>query len=159
MAPLPLPPGPVSNGEFIPAPAAPDDDALLTEIRSLVGDAARAAGMDRRRFLQSAGGVAASLAAFNLAACSRANRTVAPPAGSFTVPTAKDVPACQHALGGRGEFIVDVHTHHVMPDGPWRHNAPDTVALIEAMLPRGQTSDTLARFVAGFKTARERPAA
>ena len=28
--------------------------------------------------------------------------------------------------------------------------------LIEAMLPRGQTSDTLARFVAGFKAARER---
>ncbi|HEY0202627.1 MAG TPA: indolepyruvate/phenylpyruvate decarboxylase [Acetobacteraceae bacterium] len=29
--------------------------------------------------------------------------------------------------------------------------------LIEVMLPRGQTSDTLARFVAGFKAARERP--
>jgi indolepyruvate decarboxylase len=31
--------------------------------------------------------------------------------------------------------------------------------LIEVMLKRGQTSDTLARFVAGFKAARERPAA
>ena len=31
--------------------------------------------------------------------------------------------------------------------------------LIEVMLPRGQTSDTLARFVAGFRAARERPAA
>ena len=30
--------------------------------------------------------------------------------------------------------------------------------LIEAMLPRGETSDTLARFVAGFKSARERAA-
>ncbi len=30
--------------------------------------------------------------------------------------------------------------------------------LVEVMLPRGQTSDTLARFVAGFKAARERPA-
>ena len=30
--------------------------------------------------------------------------------------------------------------------------------LIEAMLPRGQTSDTLARFVAGFKASREAPA-
>ena len=29
--------------------------------------------------------------------------------------------------------------------------------LVEAMLPRGRTSDTLARFVAGFKAARERP--
>ncbi len=32
-------------------------------------------------------------------------------------------------------------------------------SLVEVMLPRGQTSDTLARFVAGFKAARERPAA
>ncbi len=31
-------------------------------------------------------------------------------------------------------------------------------SLIEAMLPRGRTSDTLARFVAGFKSARERMA-
>jgi indolepyruvate decarboxylase len=31
-------------------------------------------------------------------------------------------------------------------------------SLIEVMLPRGVTSDTLARFVSGFKSARERPA-
>jgi indolepyruvate decarboxylase len=31
-------------------------------------------------------------------------------------------------------------------------------SLIEVMLPRGKTSDTLARFVAGFKSARERMA-
>jgi indolepyruvate decarboxylase len=29
-------------------------------------------------------------------------------------------------------------------------------SLVEVMLPRGATSDTLARFVAGFKAARER---
>ncbi|MDQ6616013.1 MAG: amidohydrolase [Actinomycetota bacterium] len=137
MAPLPLPPGRVSNGEFIPGPATQDDDAVLTKIRASVDTGARAAGMDRRRFLQSAGGVAASLAAFNLAACAHTKPAGSPPGGSFTVPTAKDVPACEHALGGQGEFIVDVHTHHVMPDGPWRHNAPDTVGLIEAMLPGG----------------------
>ncbi|NWG24766.1 MAG: indolepyruvate/phenylpyruvate decarboxylase [Pseudorhodoplanes sp.] len=32
-------------------------------------------------------------------------------------------------------------------------------SLVEVMLPRGRTSDTLARFVAGFKSARERAAA
>jgi indolepyruvate decarboxylase len=31
-------------------------------------------------------------------------------------------------------------------------------SLIEVMLPRGVTSDTLARFVKGFKAARERMA-
>jgi hypothetical protein len=45
------------------------------------------------------------------------------------------VPACAQALGGKGEFIFDVHTHHVMPDGPWRHNAPETVGLVLGMLP------------------------
>ncbi len=147
MAPLPLPPGRVSNGEFVPGRATQHDDDLLKEIRWAVDAASRAAGMDRRRFLQSAGGVAASLAAFNLAACSRAHTRPAAgaPGGSFAVPpTIKDVPACEHALGGQGEFIVDVHTHHVMPDGPWRHNAPDTVRLIEAMLPGGcQAADRL----------------
>ncbi len=66
---LPLPAGPVSNGEFIPA--APDAAARATNelIRSTVDAAARHVGMDRRRFLQSAGAVAASLAAFELAAC------------------------------------------------------------------------------------------
>ena len=31
-------------------------------------------------------------------------------------------------------------------------------SLIEVMLPRGMTSDTLARFVSGFKAVRERMA-
>ena len=39
------------------------------------------------------------------------------------------------------------------------HTTRGRFQLIEVMLPRGQTSDTLARFVAGFKAARERPAA
>jgi hypothetical protein len=38
-------------------------------------------------------------------------------------------------LGSKGEFVVDVHTHHVMPDGPWRHAAPETVGLVLGMLP------------------------
>jgi len=46
-----------------------------------------------------------------------------------------NVPACEHALGGSGEFVVDVHTHHVMPDGPWTKNAPDTVQLVLGMVP------------------------
>jgi hypothetical protein len=33
------------------------------------------------------------------------------------------------------ELIFDVHTHHVMPHGPWRQTAPDTVGLVGGMLP------------------------
>ncbi len=138
MAGLPLPPAPVANGEFVPGPPGPLHEAMGHQIRATVDAAARAAGLDRRRFLQTAGGVAASLAVFDLAAaCSPGRSQASPPAGHFNLPTTTDLPACEHALGSQGEFIVDVHTHHVMPDAPWRRTAPDTVGLIEAMLPGG----------------------
>jgi uncharacterized protein len=123
-------------------------------IQDEVDAAARRAGMDRRRFLLSAGGVAASLTVFNLTSCSggspstvaRGTSTTGPPptpgtiGGTYTVPPSTDVAACEHALSGTGEFIFDVHTHHVMPQGPWRHNAPATVGLVEHMLPAGCTA-------------------
>ena len=71
--------------------------------------------MDRRRFLQTAGGVAAVLATIDLAACSssspraagavdhvdldRVDVDDAGPGGSFTVPPPHEVEACEHALG------------------------------------------------------------
>jgi hypothetical protein len=64
--------------------------------------------------------------------------------GTFAIPSSSDVAACEDALGDRGEFIFDVHTHHVMPDGPWRRTAPATVGLVEGMLPYGcQSADPL----------------
>jgi len=111
-------------------------------------DAARANALDRRTFLHSAGGVAVVLATINLAACSStARRAASPrttttrvppptsgPGGTYRVPEPHDIPACEHALGDQGEFIFDVHTHHVMPNGPWRKNAPDTVQLVLGMI-------------------------
>ena len=147
---LPFGAGPASNGEFVPsAPSAHDrdvSDATLAEVEW----AAHRAAVDRRVFLRGAGGVAAALTVFNLAACSggsrrserasttsRATTTSSPPSttgGTFSVPTTEDLPACQRALAG-DEFIFDVHTHHVMPHGPWRQTAPDTVGLVGGMLP------------------------
>ncbi len=58
-------------------------------------------------------------------------------------------------LGGDG---VRVATRRELAEALARaHATRGRFQLIEAMLPRGQTSDTLARFVAGFKAARERP--
>ena len=60
-------------------------------------------------------------------------------------------------LGGDG---VRVRTRRELVDAlAHAHATRGRFQLIEVMLPRGQTSDTLARFVAGFKAARERPAA
>ena len=58
-------------------------------------------------------------------------------------------------LGGDG---VRVGTRRELVEALARAQATrGRFQLIEVMLPRGQTSDTLARFVAGFKAARERP--
>ncbi|HEV3226466.1 MAG TPA: amidohydrolase family protein [Acidimicrobiales bacterium] len=140
---LPLPPGPITNGEFVPAPPSRHDVDVLREMRARADEAAARAGLDRRAFLRGAGGVAAALATYNLAACSSGGRaqsatssatTASAPGGSFSVPPPEDLPACAEALSGR-EFIFDVHTHHVMPDRPWVQNAPQTVGLVEGMLP------------------------
>src|SRR2546425_998028 len=69
------------------------------------------------------------------ASTTTARSTTTKPGGSYTVPPPTDVAACEHALAGNGELVVDVHTHHVMPDGPWTKNAPDTVQLVLGMAP------------------------
>jgi uncharacterized protein len=146
-SPLPIAPGPVSNGEFIPAPRTAADRELDRLIRSTVDEAARRTGLSRRRFLQGAGAMAASLAAFELAGCSgpspRASRTSqgSRPGGTYSVPPPTETEHCKVALGGDGEFIFDVHTHYATPNGPWVKNAPETVGLILGMLPAG-CSDT-----------------
>lgn len=143
---LPLPPGPVTNGEFVPsAPSAHDRD-VLGEMLRRTAEAAERAGVERRRFLHGAGAVAAALATYNLAACSSkrgasagstSTSAASAPGGSFSVPVPEDVPACQEALATPAEFIFDVHTHHVMPNRPWVQNSPSTVGLVEGMLPAG----------------------
>jgi predicted TIM-barrel fold metal-dependent hydrolase len=92
--------------------------------------------------------VAAVLAAVDLAAaCGGSSPRARPatsttgastttrPGGSYPLPAPRDLEACEHALAGNGELVVDVHTHHVTPDGPWTKNAPETVQLVLGMLP------------------------
>ena len=146
--PLPFLPGEVSNGEFVPRAPTTRDRAIVRAALARSADAADRIGMDRRRFLQTAGGMATMLGVINLAACSSGDgdrRAAAPSTGStpttaggtFEVPEPEDVAACEEALGDRGEFIFDMHTHHVMPDGPWRQNAPRIVDMILGLLPPG----------------------
>lgn len=59
------------------------------------------------------------------------------------MPPPDNIEACEHALAGNGEFVVDVHTHHVMPDGAWTKNAPDTVQLVLGMVPSCGASNRL----------------
>jgi hypothetical protein len=146
--PLPFLPGEVSNGEFVPRGASARERSIARLALARAADAADRRAVDRRRFLQSAGGLAAMLGTVNLAACAsrRAEDRARPrstqastsaPGGTYDVPEPEDSEACEEALGHRGEFIVDVHTHHVMPDGPWRRNAPRIGDMIRDLIPAG----------------------
>ena len=68
-APLPFRPGPVSNGEFVPAAPTAHDREVARRIVAGADAAARRTGLDRRRFLQSASGMALTLGVLNVAAC------------------------------------------------------------------------------------------
>lgn len=152
-APLPFRPGPVSNGEFVPAEPTARDVEVARRIVAGADAAARRTGIDRRHFLQGASGMALTLGVLNLAACGgedagapprtsgSAPQTTAPrrpptTAGRYEVPEPEDVAACEAALAG-DEFIFDVHTHHVMPDRPWRQNAPRIAQMILGLVPAG----------------------
>jgi len=145
---LPLVLGPVSNGEFLPAAAGAADIRLARAVLERAARAADALAMDRRLFLQTAGGMAALLTTINLAACTSQSRPPASPGrkpsrkpgGSYAVPPPEQVPECKAALSSRGEFIVDVHTHHVMPSLPWRTTAPATLRLVLDMVPADCTA-------------------
>ena len=141
----PLPAGPVSNGEFVPAAASARDRAVNDLVRASVDDATGRLGVDRRHFLQGAGAVAASLAAFELAGCSSpASHPGAAPhprGGRYHAPPPVEAAACAQALTG-SEFVFDVHTHHVIPGGPWVQDAPETASLVLSMLPAGCTDTT-----------------
>ncbi len=67
----------------------------------------------------------------------RGRTTTAGPGGTYRTPTTEDAAACDAVLGNQGEFIFDVHTHHVMPDGPWRSNAPRIVDMVRDLVPDG----------------------
>jgi indolepyruvate decarboxylase len=58
------------------------------------------------------------------------------------------------SLGGHGERVTTRRQLAAALETAFEHRG--RFSLVEVMVPRGVTSDTLARFVAGFKAARER---
>ena len=160
---LPIYPAEASNGEFVPRAPTSHERAMAHEIRARIDHTAQRLHVDRRALLHRASGVAATLAVFNLFGCSSSDSLDGgAPTGSstsssvpgtgtsstsptttsggvFEVPDPADVAACDEMLSG-AEFIFDVHSHHVMPDGPWRENAPSIVSMIRPLVPDDCTS-------------------
>ncbi len=121
---LPLEPpivlGDKSNGEFYHRQTAAE--ARLRA--AILGDSAQHArrlGVDRREFLASAAGMAASLWAINLASgCGGGG------SGGYAVPPPGSID-CDQAGGllAGDEFILDLQTHHVEDEEIWRTRHPD----------------------------------
>lgn len=113
---LPIKIDATSNGEFAPRPIGAAATAANRLARLRTDEIARRLGLPRRRFLASASGAAATLLALNEAFAAAGRR-----GGFFAVPAdaAYDPPLAEATLGGE-EFIFDVQTHHVDPDGAWR---------------------------------------
>ena len=126
---LPFTPGQASNGEFVPKERTRAHRHAEAIAHELAEDVARRRGLDRRRFLMSAGGMAVTLAAINLAGCDDDDRRDLPhgvdSGGVFETPADADPDAVCEMLEG-DEFIFDVQTHHVDPEGPWVNESPAT---------------------------------
>lgn len=163
---LPYPPFEVSNGEFVPAAPSKDEVAAVWSILDRCDDAARRHHIDRRLFLTRTGAMAATLGVLN-ACASAGNTVASPapgptptapltatppptptvlsptvvpteePGGQFEEVDPADEEACDEILGSQGEFIFDVHTHHVVPDGAWRQTAPGIASMILNLVPAG----------------------
>lgn len=105
---LPIPYGPISNGEFDPVAAEAHIAETVRRTEAAADSAARRLGMGRREFLRTVCGSAAALLV--LGACSRDSGNG--DGGTYDVPeeAALDPDAAFDALGG-DEFVFDVQTH------------------------------------------------
>jgi hypothetical protein len=115
----------VSNGEYAPVAPTPVVCEAARRVAEMADHAARHRGIDRRAFLRSSAGAAATLLA--LSACTEEERRAAgdgAPAGTFDVPTTTsrstttvEPEATTTTLAPfDGEVIVDVQTHFLEAD-------------------------------------------
>ncbi len=116
---LPIKIDSTSNGEYAPVPLTAAARQARPLAQEAVAEAARRLGVDRRRYLVSLAGAAATLAAYDrafAAAGFRGGRYVLPKEAPF------EFAAAASTLAG-DEFIFDVQLHHVNPQGAWRSRA------------------------------------
>jgi hypothetical protein len=124
---LPLPLGPVSNGEYLPPERTARDAALERMIRRTADRVARRTGTSRRAFLASSCGMAATLAGINAVHGT-------PGGGRYAIRPEMlwEPAAAQEAVGGK-EFIFDLQSHHILPEGAWIARNPGMAAVLRVM--------------------------
>jgi predicted TIM-barrel fold metal-dependent hydrolase len=122
---LPIKLDSTSNGEYAPIPLTPIERHANRVATLATADAAQRLGQDRRGYLASACGAAATLLAFDRVLAAAPDGRSGRAGGRYEVPPeAAFEPQLAEATVGGNEFIFDVQLHHVTPGGAWRQKAP-----------------------------------
>jgi predicted TIM-barrel fold metal-dependent hydrolase len=129
-----------SNGELVPRERSERDVRAERTFRELVAEKARRLGLSRRDFVGSVLGTSTALYVINqIYGCSSSETTGG--TGQYDVDagmTEDADAACEKLMGD--EFVFDVQTHHVNPDGSWRGNNPGMEQLL-AYWPQGSCGE------------------
>ena len=136
---LPVDVLPCSNGEFIPPPPTARQRAIMAVAEAETERLRRRFGMSRRDFVRSAAAMAIGFWAIDMVGRGRF--------GSYGfADNTSTTDACDLEWGGRdglesltnlpGEFVFDVQSHHVDPDGLWRVSNPALHAFFAAVWPQ-----------------------
>ena len=105
--PSPIPVQSISSDEFMPGPQTPRQREFEARVKALGTQIARRLGMSRRRFFQSAAGMAAAFLAMN--------DTYGPLFGVSPAEATEPERADERAKKLSGQFIMDMHTHFLRP--------------------------------------------
>jgi uncharacterized protein len=136
-----------SNGEFAPRPETERDRRAERLFQRLAGERANKLGISRREFVGSVLGTTTALGVINAVyGCGSDGDASSTSGGSGSggYGVGGDMmDAGEQCLAVEGhEFIFDVQTHHVNPDGEWRQNNPGLESLL-TFLPQGSCDDAM----------------
>jgi len=105
--PSPIPVQSVSSDEFMPGPQTEKQREFEARVKEMGAQMAKRLGMSRRRFFQTASGMAAAFLAMN--------DTYGPIFGVSKAEAAEPDKANERAKKLSGQFIMDMHTHFLRP--------------------------------------------
>jgi predicted TIM-barrel fold metal-dependent hydrolase len=104
----PIPTQIVSSDEFYPDPQNPDQREVEARLLAMADDLGHRQGIDRRRFFQTAAGMAAAFVAMN--------EVYGPLFAATAAEAGEPALAQERADALKGQFIMDMHTHFLRDD-------------------------------------------
>src|SRR6202162_962887 len=105
--PSPIPVQSISSGEFMPGLQTKKQREFETRVKDMGNRMAKRLGISRRRFFQTAAGMATAFLAMN--------ETYGPIFGVSAAEGAEPERAADRAKKLSGQFIMDMHTHFLRP--------------------------------------------